>query len=77
MPWCIAGLREGIQTEEFCHRGNKKHGTDISIEGLRKPGITSKAGWWKLFLSQSQSLKTERGDCSCKGQDSNASLQRS
>ena len=34
MAWCIAGLREGIQAEEFCHRGNRKQGADISTENL-------------------------------------------
>lgn len=34
MAWCIAGLREGIQAEEVCHRGNRKQGADISTENL-------------------------------------------
>lgn len=74
-PACYtARLRKEYELKNFPTRGIKKQEAGISIWGLREPQ-NPQQGYWEVFLSQSQLIKTEIDDYYCKCENSNARLQ--
>lgn len=60
-PDVLYDQKKAYKYKNFATRGSKKHEAGISTEGLRKPQNPYQ-GWQKIFLSQSQLVKTGGGD---------------